>query len=64
MQITLASLWIICLGKEADDAEDNSRSLHKKELKFALFGGEATDEQLEEVKQFAKFVKDRDAGKI
>ena len=51
------------LGKEADDTEDNSRSL-QKELKFALFGGEATDEQLEEVKQFAKFVKDRDAGKI
>ena len=54
---------LYCSAVEADDAEDNSRSL-QKELKFALFGGEATDEQLEEVKQFAKFVKDRDAGKI
>ena len=35
-----------------------------KELKFALFGADATDEQLEEVKQFAKFVKERDAGRI
>ncbi|MCI9405404.1 MAG: helix-turn-helix transcriptional regulator [Oscillospiraceae bacterium] len=30
-------------------------------LKFELFGGEATDQQLEEVRQFAKFVKERDA---
>lgn len=33
-------------------------------LKFELFGGEATDQQLEEVRQFAKFVKERDACRI
>ncbi len=32
-------------------------------LKIELFGGEATDQQLEEVRQFAKFVKERDAGR-
>ncbi len=36
-------------------------AISDEELKFALFGGEAeiTDEQLEEVKRFAKFVKEK-----
>lgn len=39
-----------------------SKFVDDESLKFALFGGdkEITDEQLEEVKRFAKFVKDRD----
>ena len=51
------------LGKETCSVKDDGSAL-QKELKFALFGADATDEQLEEVKQFAKFVKERDAGRI
>lgn len=41
---------------------NNNSFISNDVLKFALFGGdkEITDEQLEEVKRFAKFVKDRD----
>ena len=31
------------------------------DLKFALFGGEATDKQMDEVRRFAQFIKERDA---
>lgn len=39
-----------------------SKLIDDKSLKFALFGGdkEISDEQLEEVKRFAKFIKERD----
>ncbi len=48
--------------------ENNSKSsatsklIDDESLKFALFDGdeEITDEQLEEVKKFAKFIKERD----
>lgn len=33
----------------------------EEDLKFALFGGEATDKQLDEVRRFAQFIKERDA---
>ena len=33
----------------------------ESDLKFALFGGEATDKQLDEVRRFARFIKERDA---
>lgn len=41
---------------------NNNSFISNDVLKFALFGGdkEISDEQLEEVKRFAKFVKDRD----
>ena len=32
------------------------------ELKFALFGGTASDAQFEEVKRFARFIKERDGN--
>ena len=44
----------VLLGEEEDP------QLNDRALKFALFGGEATDAQLEEVRQFAKFVRARD----
>lgn len=31
-------------------------------IKFALFGGEASDAQFEEVKRFAQFIRERDKG--
>lgn len=40
--------------------EEEAPQLTDRALKFALFGGEATDAQLEEVRQFAKFVRARD----
>lgn len=45
-----------------DDKKSIDTSVSDNALKFALFGGdkEITDEQLEEVKRFAKFVKERD----
>ena len=49
------------LGQEEQSNGGNSE---EEKLKFALFGGEATDEQLEEVRKFAKFVKERDAGRL
>ncbi|HAO69300.1 MAG: helix-turn-helix transcriptional regulator [Oscillospiraceae bacterium] len=49
------------LGQEERSNGGNSE---EEKLKFALFGGEATDEQLEEVRKFAKFVKERDAGRL
>ena len=44
---------------------DSKKSISDDEIKFALFDGEKgiTDEQYEEVKQFAKFVKERDEKK-
>lgn len=51
------------LGKEAVLPEQID-PLPEELLKFALFGGEATDRQLEEVRQFARFVKERDARRL
>ena len=41
------------------------RSVSDDDIKFALFGGdgEITDAMFEEVRQFAKFIKDREAQK-
>ena len=42
-----------------------NRAVSDEEIKFALFGGdgEITDAMYDEVKQFAAFVKQREAGK-
>ena len=44
---------------------ENLRVISDDEIKFALFGGEGeiTDAMFDEVKQFAAFVKQREAGK-
>lgn len=46
----------------ADDSENTQTKITDQELKFALFDGdkEITDAQLDEVKRFAKFIKERD----
>ena len=55
------------LGKESEKApaESGKRSVSDDEIKFALFGGdgEITDAMYEEVKNFAAFVKAREAEK-
>ena len=48
--------------KEKSLAAD-SREVSDDDIKFALFGGgDVTDAQFEEVKSFARFVKERDAN--
>ena len=48
--------------KEKSPAAD-SREVTDDDIKFALFGGgDVTDAQFEEVKSFARFVKERDAN--
>lgn len=41
-------------------ATSSGRGPSDDELKFALFGGTASDAQFEEVKRFARFIKERD----
>ena len=49
--------------KEKAPAADSSRGVTDEDLKFALFGGgDVTDAQFEEVKNFARFIKERDAN--
>ena len=52
------------LGKETAPAE-GGRSIRDEDIKFALFGGdgEITDEMFQEVRDFAAFVKRREAQK-
>ena len=54
------------LGKSAQlTSETVSRSVSDEDIKFALFGGdgEITDAMYDEVKQFAAFIKKREAEK-
>ena len=49
------------MGYDVPMTKSNNNSVSDEDLKFALFGGgEITDEQLNEVKNFAKFIKERD----
>ena len=51
-------------GQESKKAPDaKSGEVSDEEIKFALFGGgPVTDAQYEEVKQFVRFIKERDAN--
>ena len=46
-------------------AENHRRPVNDEDIKFALFGGdgEITDAMFDEVKRFAAFLKQREAGK-
>jgi len=52
-------------GTNEAPAEDPRRSVSDEDIKFALFGGdgEITDAMFDEVKRFAAFLKQREAGK-
>ena len=62
---------ILCLepnyfyGTENAPASERKRTVSDEEIKFALFGGdgEITDAMYDEVKQFAAFIKQREAEK-
>ena len=54
------------LGQSEESAPaGNGRAITDEEIKFALFGGdgEITDAMFDEVKQFAAFIKQREAEK-
>ena len=42
------------------ETENKTRQITDKELMFALFGGDVTEEKLSEVKKFAEFIKNKD----
>lgn len=49
------------LGKKSDPSQ--KAEVSDDDIKFALFGGgPVTDAQFEEVRQFARFIKERDAN--
>ena len=50
---------------KAPSAPEGGRAVTEDDIKFALFGGdgEITDAMYEEVKRFAAYVKQREAGK-
>lgn len=52
-------------GYEKAPTKEGERSVSDDDIKFALFGGggEITDAMFEEVRQFAEFVKNREAQK-
>ena len=49
--------WLMGYDVEMKKSEAEPRTVTDEELKFALFGGDVTDEKLEEVKKFAEFIK-------
>lgn len=53
------------INKEKAPTVEGERSVSDDDIKFALFGGEGeiTDAMFEEVRQFAEFVKNREAQK-
>lgn len=53
------------LGAEKAPTSEGERNVSDDDIKFALFGGdgEITDAMFEEVRQFAEFVKKREAQK-
>lgn len=59
------SVDYLLYGKETEAPTSGERSISDDDIKFALFGGdgEITDAMFEEVRQFAKFIKDREAQK-
>lgn len=58
----LRNLWY---AYQRGEGRPENKDAVTRELKFALFGGceDVTDEMFEEVRQFALFVKDREARK-
>lgn len=53
------------INKEKAPTTEGERNVSDEDIKFALFGGdgEITDAMFEEVRQFAEFVKNREAQK-
>lgn len=48
------------MGEEKTPIQKDERKVDDDDIMFALFGGEVSDAKYEEVKRFAKFLKERD----
>ncbi|MBR3737524.1 MAG: helix-turn-helix transcriptional regulator [Eubacterium sp.] len=53
----VSELWLKGISDTKFDKK--TRRITDKELMFALFGGDVTEEKLSEVKKFAQFIKDK-----
>ena len=51
--------WLMCM----DDEPETTTQISDEDLMFALFGGKVSDEAFAEVKRFAEFVRQKEAGK-
>ena len=51
--------WLMGYDVDMQPSGDKPREISDKELMFALFGGDVTEDKLEEVKKFAEFVKNK-----
>jgi len=61
-----SALGVSILQLVGEESVSRTPELSDADVKFALFGGDAariTDEQFEEVKRFAKYIAQREAGK-
>jgi transcriptional regulator with XRE-family HTH domain len=53
--------WLMGYDVDMEKSSDSQeQKITDKQLKFALFGGEVTDEKLNEVKKFAEFIKNKE----
>lgn len=61
----VSAIWLLTehnsISVETEKDPATGGEVSEDDLKFALFGGEATDKQLDEVRRFARFIKERDA---
>lgn len=57
--------YLLCAEADKAPADTSKRPVTDEEIKFALFGGdgEITDAMYDEVKKFAAFIRQREAGK-
>ena len=62
-RLGVSPAYLMGWADETQDPAAQSRGASDDDLKFALFGGgPVTDAQFEEVRQFARFIKERDAN--
>lgn len=62
-RLGVSPAYLMGWADETQDPAAQSRGVSDDDLKFALFGGgPVTDAQFEEVRQFARFIKERDAN--
>ena len=53
--------WLMGYDVEMkNNGDTQTREITDKELMFALFGGDVTEDKLNEVKKFAEFIKNKD----
>ena len=62
-RLGVSPAYLMGWADETQDPAAQSREVSDDDLKFALFvGGPVTDAQFEEVRQFVRFIKERDAN--